>query len=132
METQTARARILVVEDDVLNREVARRSLALLGLEADCAAGGARAGAALGRRAYDLIRLDSRMPGMDGSEALRRIRAAERDLGRAPSRVIAMTAEASRGLAGRLRGAGFDGYLAKPFRLEELRALVEIGPGAGS
>jgi CheY-like chemotaxis protein len=117
------RKRILLVEDDALGREVLRRSLVLLGYGAEVAASGEEAVAAAARRRYDLVLLDCRMTGIDGFEALRRIRAAEGEGAR--TRVVAMTADASPGFAERIRAAGFDGFLAKPFRVEELKALIE-------
>ena len=72
---------------------------------------------------YDLVLLDCRMAGMDGFQTLRAMRGAESDGGRA--RVVAMTADATPAFAKRIRAAGFDGFLAKPFRIEELKALIE-------
>ena len=112
-----------MVDDDALGREVLRRSLALLGCRADTAASGEEAVAALMQHRYDLVLLDCRMAGMDGFQALRRIRGAAPDRGHI--RVVAMTADATPVFAKRIRAAGFDGFLAKPFRIEELKALIE-------
>lgn len=114
------RKRILLVDDDALGREVLRRSLALLGYDAEAASSGEAAVASVGRRRYDLVLLDCRLTGIDGFETLRRIRAVEG----ARTRVVAMTAEATSGVAERIRAAGFDGFLAKPFRIEQLKALI--------
>jgi two-component system, sensor histidine kinase and response regulator len=73
-------ARILLTEDNVVNQEVARTMLELLGFQVDIANTGREALAALGRTRYDLILMDCQMPEMDGFEATRIIREHEKQL----------------------------------------------------
>lgn len=116
--------RLLVVDDNAVNREVARRMLEAAGFEvllaADGMAGVAAAEAA--GAALDAILMDIEMPGLDGFEAMARIRALPGAAGRVP--VIALTAHAMPGTRERMLRAGTDGYLAKPFRAEALRDTV--------
>lgn len=113
---------VLVVDDDAVSRRVAERMLERLGHRPHPATGGAEALAALAARQYDLVLMDCRMPVLDGYEATRRARASE-DGRRTP--VVAMTAAAMTGEERQAYAAGMDGYLRKPFRMEELRAVVD-------
>jgi signal transduction histidine kinase/DNA-binding NarL/FixJ family response regulator len=118
--------RILLAEDNSTNQKVALLMLERLGWSADLAADGSEVLAALRRQSYDLILMDVQMPGMDGLEAARRIRA-ELPPRRQP-RIIAMTANALLGDREACLAAGMDDYLSKPIRLEELRAAILSGP----
>ena len=117
--------RILVTDDNIINQKVAIRLLQQFGYGADVASTGADAIAALGKASYDLVFMDVQMPGIDGLEATRRIREAERRDGRAPIKIIAMTANAMAGDRERCMEAGMDDYLAKPVRPEVLQAAIE-------
>jgi len=118
-------ARILLVDDDALNREVGQRTLALLGHSADTADSGAQALEMIEQRAYEIVMLDYHMPGMDGYETAARIRDLECRLARAPARMIAVTAAAGIKPAADPRSAAFDDFLWKPFRVEALKSLIE-------
>ncbi|HDS1737792.1 response regulator [Pseudomonas sp. BP8] len=116
------RARILLVEDNPVNQLVAKGMLAKLGCEVVVANQGAEALEQLELHTFDLILMDCNMPVMDGYEASRRIRQS----GRWPQLpIVALTANAMPEERERCRAAGMDDYLAKPFRREELLALIE-------
>jgi two-component system sensor histidine kinase/response regulator len=104
-------ARVLLVEDNEFNQQVALEWLALLGIEATLAADGQKALAALGRQSFDLVLMDLQMPVMDGYEATRRIRA-EPAWNRLP--VLAMTAHAMPEERLRCRDLGMNDYITKP------------------
>ena len=117
--------KLLVVDDHPVNREVLVRQLALLGLAADTAVDGSRALAAWGAGDYVAVLADLHMPGMDGYEMVRRLRAAEAAQGNAHTPIIAVTADAMRGEEERCLAAGMDAYLAKPVAIARLRATLE-------
>jgi signal transduction histidine kinase/CheY-like chemotaxis protein len=115
---QTLSGRMLVVEDDRVNQRVIAVLLQQLGLQSVLVADGAAAVEAAGREAWDAVLMDCQMPGMDGFEATRRIRA---QLAGRPLPIIALTANAMRGDREACLAAGMDDFLAKPVRLDELR-----------
>ncbi len=114
--------RVLVVEDDRVSQQVMQLLLEKLGLEATVAAGG-EAGVDLAtRQLWDVVLMDCQMPGLDGYEATRRIRA--RLSGhRLP--IIALTANALADDRAACAAAGMDDFLAKPVRSEALRTCLE-------
>ncbi len=127
------RGRVLVVEDNSVNRKVAVSMLARLGYQADVASNGQEALEALARANYDVVLMDVQMPRMDGLEATRAIRL--RSPGRAGPRVVAMTASVTAEDRQRCLEAGMDDYLSKPVRLpdleETLRRLLDERAAAG-
>jgi PAS domain S-box-containing protein len=125
------RLRILLVEDEAVNRTALRLMLEKLGHEVTEAGDGLEALDRLGDLAPDCILMDVQMPGMDGLEATRAIRTRE-DLRRhAKVPIIAITAHAMRGDRGRILQAGLDGYVAKPVDMDDLaRSLDEVAPRA--
>ncbi|GAA3338417.1 hypothetical protein GCM10020358_18410 [Amorphoplanes nipponensis] len=113
--------RVLLAEDNDVNRTVFRRMIELLGIECDTVPdGGAAVDAALGGTRYDVVLMDLQMPRTDGLEATRRIRAAG-----ATTPILALTATALHGDRERCLEAGMDGHLSKPITLPELRAALE-------
>ena len=120
----TAGPRLLVVDDHPVNREVLVQQLSLLGLAADTADDGREALAAIERTGYRAVLCDIHMPGMDGYETVRRLRAIEAESGRERMPVVAVTANAMRGEEERCLAAGMDAYLAKPVALDRLRAVL--------
>ncbi|WP_409259559.1 response regulator [Pseudomonas sp. KCJK9009] len=119
---EQGRARILLVEDNPVNQLVAKGMLAKLGCQVQLATQGAEALELLAREEFDLVLMDCNMPVMDGYEASRRIRQS----GRWPELpIVALTANAMPEERERCRAAGMNDYLAKPFRREELLALVD-------
>ena len=124
--------RILLAEDNPVNRKLALRLLAQLSYEAAVATDGLETIAAVERNEYDLVLMDVQMPELDGLEATRRIRA--RWPGR-HLRIVAMTANAMAGDREACLEAGMDDYISKPIRPAELRAVLERTParnGAGA
>jgi len=118
--------RVLLVEDDLVNRKVGLRLLERLGYAADAVTDGGAALRALDEASYAAILMDIRMPGIDGLETTRRIRAR---YGHA-HRIIALTANALDGDRERCLDAGMDGYLAKPVQPDQLRdALAAVRRG---
>jgi CheY-like chemotaxis protein len=118
--------RVLVVEDHPVNQRVVAGQLAQLGIHADLAEDGPAAVTMAAKAAYDLILMDLQLPGFDGLEAARRIRAAEPAGHRA--RILAVTAGAQAGEAVHCRAAGLDGLLAKPLLLGDLEAALRGMP----
>ncbi|MFG0551921.1 MULTISPECIES: hybrid sensor histidine kinase/response regulator [Pseudomonas] len=119
---EQGRARILLVEDNPVNQLVAQGMLAKLGCQVQLATQGAEALEMLEQGEFDLVLMDCNMPVMDGYEASRRIRQS----GRWPHLpIVALTANAMPEERERCRAAGMSDYLAKPFRREELLALVD-------
>jgi CheY-like chemotaxis protein len=121
---------ILVAEDNDINALLARALLARLGHRPTIAGNGemvveswlaARAAGA----PYDLVLMDVQMPGMDGLEAARRIRAAEAEAGVARTRMIALTANAQEEDREAALAAGLDGLLVKPLDRERLREVLD-------
>jgi signal transduction histidine kinase/ActR/RegA family two-component response regulator len=115
--------RILLVEDNEVNRKVAVRMLQKLGCEVDIATNGQEAIDKTAQHRYDIVFMDVYMPEMDGYEATRLIRQREAATG-SHQVIIAMTANAMEGDRERCLQAGMDDYLAKPFREAELRQTI--------
>ncbi|WP_409316616.1 response regulator [Pseudomonas sp. KCJK9016] len=116
------RGRVLLVEDNPVNQLVAKGMLGKLGCEVIVAAHGAEALDQLEHHEFDLVLMDCNMPVMDGYEASRQIRQS----GRWPHLpIVALTANAMSEERERCRAAGMSDYLAKPFRREELAALLD-------
>ena len=113
---------ILIVEDNEKNRKLVRDVLSFKGyeiLEAETGEDGVRL--ALERRPR-LILMDIQLPGIDGIEALRRIRAEEETRG---IPILAVTASAMDRDRQQIMAAGFDGYQSKPLNVKEFMAAVE-------
>ena len=111
--------KILLVDDNAINRKVARLLLAPSGVVVTEAANGKEALDRLAEQQFDLVLLDIHMPVMDGTETIGHIRAAEASWRRVP--VIALTADAMTGDKERLLSLGMTGYVSKPI---EQRALI--------
>ncbi|HEU4889882.1 MAG TPA: ATP-binding protein [Thermoanaerobaculia bacterium] len=116
--------RILLAEDDAVNRVVIIGMLQHLGYRADAVTNGIEALQALERQAYDVVLMDVQMPGVDGLEATRRIR--NTTTGNQPH-IIALTAHALAGDRERCLAAGMNDYLTKPLGLTDIEnALAGI------
>jgi CheY-like chemotaxis protein/HPt (histidine-containing phosphotransfer) domain-containing protein len=121
------RARVLVVEDNLVNQEVARVMLRDLGCDIRLADNGREALNAMRTQVFDLVLMDCQMPEMDGFEALRRFRSANQADYETPITVpiVALTANALAGDQERCLAAGFNDYMAKPFKQQQLDQLLE-------
>jgi signal transduction histidine kinase/CheY-like chemotaxis protein/streptogramin lyase len=115
--------RILLVEDNQVNRTLATRILESAGHTVETAWDGNLAIEAVRTNEYDLVLMDMQMPVMDGFEATRHIRALEKDHQRRVP-IVALTARAMEGDQAKCLEAGMDGYLSKPVRMAELKAMV--------
>ena len=125
-EPSTEPLRVLLTEDNQVNRVLAQRQMARLGHRLDIAVNGEAGVRAVLDGDYDVVLMDRHLPDIDGVECTRRIRVGE--LARTPPRhtpIIAVTADASPGHRGECLAAGMDGFLTKPLDLQQLRAAIE-------
>jgi signal transduction histidine kinase/ligand-binding sensor domain-containing protein/CheY-like chemotaxis protein len=116
------RGRVLVVEDQAINLEVAQGMLAALGVSIETAANGREALERLALESFDLVLMDCEMPVMDGLSATSALRRSEPPGQHLP--VIALTADATAEGRAACLAAGMDDHLAKPFTREALRAVL--------
>ena len=136
-------SRVLVVDDNEVNQDVATMLLESLGCHVDVVSDGAMAIAALRRRRYGLVFMDCQMPTLDGYQVTRQIRLLEEGnsisqegrkgpAGRLP--VVALTAHSMPSDRARSLECGMDDFLSKPFTRRELREVLErwlTGPAEG-
>ncbi|QBG48548.1 response regulator [Verrucomicrobia bacterium S94] len=115
--------RILLVEDNRVNREVIRRILDKLGYHADIATNGEEAVEAAQNRTYDLILMDVQMPVMDGLEATRIIKHKNEDRKTCSPLIVGLSAHALKEHHEQAAAAGMDDYLTKPIRIRDLQQL---------
>jgi PAS domain S-box-containing protein len=135
--TEYPALRVLVVDDTAVNRELVRLMLEPLGFQVEEASGGAEGVKAAVSRAYDLILMDVRMPGVDGLEATRVIRGASKLNSRVP--ILALTADVQPENAHACRAAGMDDVLAKPIvprqllsKIAQWAAVAEANPASAA
>jgi CheY-like chemotaxis protein len=116
---------LLLVEDNIINQEVAISMLRSFGCVADVASNGLEALDAIKHKTYDLVLMDCMMPEMDGYSAAGEIRRrqAENQLPQFP--VIALTANAIEGDREKCLAAGMDDYLTKPFKPRDLHGMLK-------
>jgi len=125
--TRHAGERVLLVEDNALNMEIARELLEKTGILVETAENGAEAAALLRKHApayYDLVFMDLQMPVMDGYQAARAIRASGRaDLRNIP--IVAVSANAFRDDVTRANESGINDLVMKPISLDRLLAALD-------
>jgi PAS domain S-box-containing protein len=122
---RTTGARILLAEDNAINRQVALSMIEKLGLQADAVGNGAEALLSLESVHYDLALMDVQMPVLDGLTATRRIRDPQSAVLNHEIPVIAMTAHAMQGDREKCIEAGMNDYLAKPVTLPALAEILD-------
>lgn len=129
------RGKILVADDNAINRRVTARLLETLGYDYDAVTDGQQAVDAFQNDTYDAILLDCQMPKMDGAEAARRIRELE---GHEPAGrhipILAISAGTAEHDAARARAAGMDDFIAKPIGADQLQKVLAewLAPSSGA
>jgi signal transduction histidine kinase/DNA-binding response OmpR family regulator len=117
--------RVLVAEDNAVNRQILLAQMEKLGVAPTLVDNGNAAVTLAISEHFDLILMDCEMPGMDGYEATRAIRADELRGGRGRQRIIALTAHALQDSERKSLDAGMDGHMTKPLTLSLLRGALE-------
>jgi CheY-like chemotaxis protein len=117
--------RVLLVEDNEVNRMLAIELLQLLHVDVVVAENGAQALDLLAQAGCDLVLMDCQMPGIDGYETTRQWRLQEADSGRSRLPVLAVTANVMTEDFDRARAAGMDDFLGKPYSVEQLAAMLQ-------
>ena len=118
--------RVLVVDDNSVNRKILQRQLELAGASTDAAAGGEEALELWRKGGYDLVLADLQMPSMDGFELARRIRATEAAERRSRTPILAVTASTLEDQEQKSRAVGMDGFIIKPIGIEQLKATLDV------
>lgn len=116
--------RILVAEDNIINQKVVMATLRQHGHMVEIAVNGKMAVEMYKKNEYDMILMDIQMPVMDGFTATKEIRKIEKESKRKKIKIIAITANASKEDRTRCLETGMDGYIAKPFKTEDLDAQL--------
>ena len=116
--------RVLVAEDNPVNREVVLAMLEPLGCQVTVADDGQEALVALAREPFDLVLMDCQMPVLDGFAATKAWRQQEVATGKRRVPIIALTADVIKGVRERCLEAGMDGYLSKP--LEQVQLVTAL------
>lgn len=116
--------KVLVVDDNLMNRNIIKRLLAKFDVEASCIESGAEALKTVVEIKYDMILLDYMMPGMDGIETFRNMKVLENNLNK-DTPIIMLTADTESGSRENFINEGFDDYLAKPIVPNQLKNLLD-------
>ncbi len=122
-EIKKRRVRLLLAEDNPVNRKLALRILEKSGYRTDAVENGKEAFDAVMSQPYDLVLMDVQMPEMDGLTATQQIRSSNSAMKQVP--IVAMTAHAMKGDRERCLSAGMDDYIAKPIKPQELLDIIK-------
>ncbi len=114
--------RVLVVDDYLINLELTKEMLEMLGCEVDGAENGKQALQLFSQNSYECIFMDVQMPELDGLQAVQEIRNKEEKGQHVP--IIALTANALEGDEQKCLKAGMDGYISKPIKVEDLEIAL--------
>jgi signal transduction histidine kinase/CheY-like chemotaxis protein len=117
-------ARVLLVEDNPVNQELALHMLEHLGCRCAVAANGREALDALGRDSFDIVLMDCEMPEMDGFQATAAVRVRESGSAEPRLPIVALTAGAVEGDRDKCLAAGMDDYLSKPFSIDQMERTL--------
>jgi CheY-like chemotaxis protein/signal transduction histidine kinase len=120
----TRSTRVLLVDDNTINRRLAAAMLDRIGLATDVVDGGATALASMRATSYGVVFMDVQMPGIDGREATRRWRAVTDGATPANVPIVALTAHVGQAERDACREAGMDDYLSKPFGIDALAEMA--------
>ena len=115
--------KVLMAEDNEINQELAKFIFQDLGWDLDIAENGLIALDMLGKSDYDILLMDIQMPEMDGYQATRKVRESSEDYADIP--IMAITAHALKSEVQKCLDAGMDGYISKPFQVDELVRKIE-------
>lgn len=119
--------KILVVDDDEINRRMMKVLLGLEGYQVDLAGNGEEALDAMKQEKFDIVFMDLQMPIMDGVEASRRLRDWEQ--GKSRTFIVALTASYLPEDGQTLFEAGIDNYISKPFQVEHIQRILKYSLG---
>jgi signal transduction histidine kinase/ActR/RegA family two-component response regulator len=122
---ETRPLRVLAAEDIPTNQLVLKTIMQSFGVDITMVDNGRQAVEAWLAQPFDLVLMDIQMPEMDGIAATRAIRSAEAEAGRAPTPIIAVSANAMAHQVREYLAAGMDGHVAKPIELSKLHAAIE-------
>jgi CheY-like chemotaxis protein len=120
----TRSTRVLLVDDNTINRRLAAAMLDRIGLATDVVDGGAAALASMRSTSYGVVFMDVQMPDIDGREATRRWRRTTDGATPADVPIVALTAHVGQAERDACRDAGMDDYLSKPFGIEDLSQMA--------
>ncbi len=119
------KAKTLVVEDNIINQKLIKKTLEDFGLEVDLADNGLEAVEKFKKNHYDIIFMDIQMPVKDGIEALQEIHLYEKEMHLIPTPIIALTAHALKGDRERFMKKGFDEYITKPINRKDIETILK-------
>jgi len=113
---------ILIAEDNFINQKLLLDVLASQGYKCDAVSNGFEVLETVQKKKYDLILMDIQMPGMSGEETMKQVRELKK---KDCPKIIAVTAYAMADDRGKFIEGGMDGYLSKPFRVDELISEIK-------
>jgi len=125
MRSNVLKKHVLLVEDNLLNQKFALAVLKIKGYTADLAENGKIGVELYEKNEYDAVLMDIQMPIMNGIEATQKIREMEQENNWPRIKIIAVTAYAMPGDEERFKDAGIDLYIAKPYKGDDLIALIQ-------